>query len=154
MTRGYYKTTGLPINTTHKLSYDRFHRIWRAIYLRCNDKENLIYGGRGIKCEWKSFEEFKNDMHDSYLEHCEKFGVKNTTIDRINNDWDYYKENCKWASMTEQANNRRTNHYLLFNGKKQSMANWARELNMTYDTIKLRIKRGWSIEKTLTTQGR
>lgn len=152
MPKGYSNKTGLATTYKHGLTKDRFHRIWRAIYLRCKDKENLIYGGRGIKNEWTSFEQFKADMYESYLAHVKQFGEKQTSIDRTNNDGNYSKSNCKWATRVEQSNNRRSNHLLTFNGKSQSMADWARELNLTFTTVKERLKRGWSIEKTLTTQ--
>lgn len=128
-------------------SKDRFYRIWTAIVFRCNKKtaSNFKnYGGRGIKCEWNSFEEFKADMFESY-----KNGL---TIERKDNNKGYSKENCRWATYQEQANNKRSNHYLEFKGIKKSIADWAREFNLTYDTLKLRIKRGWTVERALTTK--
>jgi hypothetical protein len=130
----------------HGMYHTRFYRVWCNILQRCEDEnsgEYKRYGGRGIKCLWNSFEEFKNDMFSTY-----KDGL---SIDRINNNGNYSKENCKWSTPQEQANNRRTNHYLEYNGKKLSIADWARELGFTYDTIKLRIKKGWSIEDTFLT---
>ncbi len=135
----------------HGLSYNRFHRIWRAIVLRCANKSNPIYGGRGITVGWKSFEEFFLDMNDSYLEHCELHGEKNTSIDRIDVNGNYSKDNCRWATRLEQNNNRRSNHMLEYQGKTQSLADWSREVGLTYDTIKLRVRRGWSVEKVLST---
>jgi len=56
---------------------------------------------------WKSFEEFKKDMYDSYIIHIEKYGLKETTIDRINNEGNYCKKNCQWSTRSEQMKNRR-----------------------------------------------
>ena len=49
-----------------------------------------------------------------------------------------------------QANNTRNNHYLTYKGKTQSLADWCRELNLNYSTVRSRINRNkWSIEKAL-----
>lgn len=47
-------------------------------------------------------------MYDSYKEHCEKYWEKDTTIDRIDRNWNYCKENCRWATYKEQADNKKT----------------------------------------------
>ena len=88
-----------------------FYICWRCILARCNNKNNKAYkhyGGRGIKCEWKTFIEFRDDIYESYKEHLELFGKKNTTIDRIDVDGNYCKSNCRWATLLQQRNNRRT----------------------------------------------
>lgn len=84
----------------------RLMKIWTWILWRCNspkDRGYCRYGARWIKCLWNSFEEFYNDMVDSYIEHWEKywFNKKWTQLDRINNDWDYCKENCRRVTAKE-----------------------------------------------------
>jgi hypothetical protein len=79
---------------------------------RCSNEKHpqfKDYGGRGIKVseEWLEFNIFKSDMYESYLEHVIEFGVKDTTIDRINNNKGYFKLNCRWATRAEQNKNKR-----------------------------------------------
>lgn len=88
----------------------RLYNIYHGIKRRCEDskrKEYQWYGFRWIKCCRKTYKDFENDMWSSYYKHVEEYGEKNTTIDRIDNDWDYCKENCRRATLKEQWNNQR-----------------------------------------------
>ena len=96
------------LTTKHGMCKTRFYQIWVNMKRRCNSPNDpwySRYGGRGIKLLWKSFEEFRDDMYKSYLEHCEEFGEKNTTIDRADNNGNYEKSNCRWATWTIQSRN-------------------------------------------------
>lgn len=134
----------------HGMHNHPFYRKYRGILYRCyNKKHNNYknYGARGIKCCWRTFEEFRDDMFKSYEKHVKEFGRKNTTLERIDNDGNYCKENCRWATLKEQANNKKTNRLVTFNGRSQSISMWSKELGFTTDVLYQRIKRRLPMEK-------
>lgn len=137
------------LNTTHGMSHTKPHMIWCNMRRRCGEPDNNAYhryGGRGIKvCDrWmESFENFWEDMKDGYSD--------GMTLDRIDNDGNYCPENCQWATMKEQSNNRRNNTYLTFNDKTLTLSQWQEEVGIAQGTLSQRLQNGWSVEKTLTT---
>lgn len=102
---------------THGMSRTKFHSKWVSMTNRCRNKKCTgykSYGGRGIKVEkeWLIFENFKEDMYQSFLESVKKNGLNDTTLDRIDVNGNYCKENCRWATKKQQIHNRRTSKNL------------------------------------------
>lgn len=123
----------------------RFYRIWIEIKRRVDDKKRrnyADYGGRGIKYLWTSFEEFRNDMYESYLAHVSEYGEKNTSIDRIDNDGNYCKENCRWATEYEQTRNRSITVFVEKGGIEKTAMEWAKQYDIPYRIFWQRLKRG------------
>ena len=97
---------------THGMSYTRIYSAWKGIINRCGGftkgtRKN--YKDRGITvCErWENFENFQEDMGESFKEHAEFHGEANTTLDRVNGAEGYYPGNCRWATYKVQARNRK-----------------------------------------------
>lgn len=133
--------------TTHGMKYTPEYMTWNQMKDRClnsNSSNYRHYCARGITiCDrWLSFENFFKDM-----------GLRPSighTLDRIDNDGNYTPENCRWAEASEQANNRRTNQFLTFNGKTQTWSQWAREIGLDKTVIRQRARKGWPVEKILS----
>lgn len=91
-------------NTTHGMTSTRQYVIWNSIISRCtreNEKGYENYGGRGISYDpkWSTFEGFWEDMEEGYSD--------DLSIDRIDNNGNYCKENCRWTTGSIQCWNRR-----------------------------------------------
>ena len=144
-----------PNGVTHNMGHTRLYNIWSKMKGRCLNKKNnqyYLYGGRGLLVydRWNKFENFRDDMYKSYLKHVKQFGEKETTIDRFpDNNGNYCPENCRWATKKEQSNNRRTNRPISYNGKILNISQFAKQYNIKYSTLLLRINSGWDIEKAL-----
>jgi len=121
--------------------------IWASMIQRCKNKNNNqynYYGGRGIKvCQrWLKFENFLKDMGEK---------PKEKSLDRINNNGNYCKKNCRWATIEQQVSNKRNNKLFTFHNRTQCVSFWAREYGIHLQTFWRRIKLNWSIEKILNT---
>ena len=124
------------------------YRTWSLMRNRCNNPRNpeyRRYGGRGIVVceEWGDFQIFLNDMGNRPSDQ--------HSIDRINNDCGYSKNNCKWSLPIEQCNNRRSNYFITYENNKFSLAEWSRRTGLKSGTLRARLDRGWSVGCTLTT---
>lgn len=124
------------------------YACWSDIKQRCYNKKCRAYksyGGRGIKMSdaWKnSFAQFLKDMGERPA------GLQ---IDRIDNNGDYTKQNCRWATRLEQAANRRTTNFLEIDGKRLPLRRVSKIYGIAEATLQDRIlKRGWSVSKALT----
>lgn len=136
-------------NKKHGMSKTRLYKEWAGIIQRCtnpNSTSYVRYGKKGIDIcrEWLSFDPFKDwALSNGYSDEL--------TIDRIDNDKGYSPDNCRWATYEEQAHNQKTNKNLEYNGETMTMAEWARKLGISSSSLYGRLKRGWSIDKALST---
>lgn len=135
----------LPKIIKHGLSNSFEYKIYLGIKKRCYNKkcESYIwYGARGIYLcdEWKnSFEQFYIDMGPR--------PSNKHSIDRINNNGPYCKENCRWATTIEQANNTRANHFIIHNGHKKTISQWSTIYGISQSLIWSRVKSGKSLDE-------
>lgn len=123
------------------------YRSWAAMISRCEDPKNKRfhrYGGRGINvcASWRnSFEQFLSDMGNR---------PDGLTLDRMDNNGDYEKRNCRWATSKEQG---RTNHRIRLVTafeRTQSLTDWAAETGIKRETIARRLNNGWQAERALS----
>ncbi len=118
---------------------------WQAMRKRClykKHKSYFSYGGRGITvCKrWNKFKNFLFDMGER---------KPNTTIDRIDNNKGYCKENCRWATITEQASNRRKNRTIVFDKNKFTVKEISEKFKILPSTIYFKRNNGWSDNEIL-----
>lgn len=130
---------------THGMSKTKTYRAWSSIKQRCGNPKKANYhnyGGRGISVcpRWSRFEDFLRDMGEC---------PPGMSIEREDYDKNYEPGNCKWATVLEQARNRRSNHRITFDGRSQPISVWAEEIGMSEDTLRKRINRGWPLERAL-----
>lgn len=132
----------------HGMSGTRVYASWLGMLRRCYDdhyEKYRYYGGRGIGVcdQWvKSFDQFYSDMGDR---------PNNHTLDRIDVNKGYSPDNCRWATVEQQANNTRSNVFIQHNGKVLSLAQWARLLGGSGSLIHGRLKLGWDQAKAVST---
>ena len=135
---------------THHETDSKLYGVWCAIKRRCYNKNSTYYeeyGGRGITmCDgWRDhYEAFRDWAHASGY-------TDKLTIDRIDNDEGYSPENCRCVDCVAQANNRRSNINITYNGETHTLTEWADIVGVNPKTMFSRYYAGWSIERMLTT---
>lgn len=136
------------VRVKHGMHRTPEYNTWKGMIQRCtNDKHPAYtrYGGCGVSVcpRWLKFENFYADMGQRPV---------GRSLDRIDNNGPYCKENCRWATRKEQCNNRKSNRVLVLGGRSQTLAQWASELGVKPVTLYNRLNTlEWSVEKTLTT---
>lgn len=145
MKRGENLKKGKTAQTTHGMTHTPTWRSWMGMKARCDNPNAEGYhnwGGRGITyCErWEEFENFFDDMGEK---------PDGKSIDRIDNDGNYYKENCKWATRKEQQNNMRSNVIVEFDGLSMTIAQWAEHIGISRSRLQDRLKK-WTVKEALT----
>ena len=134
--------------TVHGEHDTKLHNIWCAMRRRCNNvnnKDYKYYGGRGIHvC---------NEWIDNYIEFNKwarasgyKYGL---TIDRIDTNGDYCPNNCRWISIKDQCNNRRSNKLVTYKGETHTIKEWSEKCNIPYSRLYMRIRNGWSFDRAI-----
>lgn len=134
----------------HGMTGTRIYNIWFGMKQRCYYPKNRCYktyGAEGVTVceEWRhNFQAF----YDWAMSHGYRGDL---SIERIDNAKGYSPDNCRWATITEQANNKRNNRLITDNGETHSLAEWAEITGLNRVTIAYRLKANWDIEKALST---
>lgn len=127
--------------------YPSEHAIWRGMIQRChnpNAKDYPNYGARGISvCDrWRyEFGAFLSDMGPRPAGH---------SIDRLDNNLGYFKENCAWRTCQDQARNKRSNRLVEYRGERLPVVAWAARFGLSRALLRYRLSSGWSVEDALT----
>jgi hypothetical protein len=139
-------------NLKHGMHNTPEYRAWDGMKRRCHNPQDARYhryGARGIAVypAWfASFEAFYNDM-----------GPRPTdlhSLERIDNNGPYAPDNCRWATRSDQARNRRPSRTLTYNGETLPLPTWAERIGISLAALYHRLNRGWTIERALTTPPR
>lgn len=118
---------------THWMRWTSIYAIYWWIICRTSNKKYKHwkhYWWRWIKNEWKNFEEFHKDMWDSYQ--------KWLSIDRVDVNWNYCKDNCRWIPLVDQQDNKQNTVYLNW----ETMKSWTNRTWLSSSSFYRRVK--WS----------
>ena len=133
-----------PISEHDIYNNKRLRKIWESMHERCEYEKHAQYhnyGGRGVYvcAEWSEYIPFaKWSFSHGYSD--------DLTIDRIDPNGIYEPNNCRWITMKEQANNKRTNRIVVYQGQEYTLTELAEKIGMNVTTLKERLNLGWSVE--------
>lgn len=135
-------------NETHGLTrqFPREYGLWKGMRDRCQRTGNRSYadyGGRGITVcpRWEDFARFMDDMGPC---------PNGLSIDRMDTNGNYEPGNCRWATATQQANNKRSNHVITYLGKSLTLQQWCDKFNLEASKVRYRLKRGWNLDRAFS----
>ena len=116
---------------------------WRGMIYRCQDSQDKNYGGRGISVsqDWMSFKNFYRDMGSTFK--------KGLTLERVDVNKGYSKENCVWATNLEQQGNKRNNRVLIYKGEQMHLADLCRATGISKIRLTTRMAKGLSPEEAV-----
>lgn len=133
-----------PLSENDIYNDKRLRKIWGSMHERCEYEKHPhynSYGGRGISvcAEWSEYIPFaKWAFRNGYAD--------DLSIDRIDVDGMYEPDNCRWVTMKEQANNKRTNRIVVYEGYGYTLTELAEFIGLNKTTLKKRLDSGWSVE--------
>jgi hypothetical protein len=131
------------VKTTHGMSKYPEYRVWEGMRRRCRNLKDPHYGGRGIRVseEWEDFTVFYKDMGPR---------PSKCDIDRIDNDGNYEKNNCRWVPRKLNCRNKSNNTLLGYDGTFKTLAEWSENLGISHSTLLERLEH-WPLKEALTT---
>lgn len=140
-------------NRTHGMTGTPLYFIWRGVLNRCTNptvKSYKTYGARGITIsdEWKDFQCFYDDMHASYSIH-RNLHDNDTTLERVDNAKGYCRENCRWATRSEQMKNTSLTRNVTIDGETQHLEDWCHHFGISSSAVYRRVRKGMSFAEAL-----
>ena len=133
----------------HGMTDTILYSRWRCIKERCYNPHNVSYkhyGGRRIKMD----DSWRNSFYNFFLWATKNGFSPELTIDRINPNGDYTPDNCRWATINEQNNNKTSNNKITINGETDTITNWCRRFKINRQSVYKRLYRGWDIIRAIT----
>lgn len=145
ITSGNTKSCGClkrDMSTKHGQHKTRTYTIWQAMLNRCRQGQHKKYYRHITVCErWKQFANFLADMGDA---------PEGLTLDRADNNLGYSPENCRWVDRKIQARNTRRRKEYAYMGQLKSLIEWSETLNINYEMLRGRIRRGVDFDRAIS----